>query len=143
MKHPRKDAVTKAMDYLAIRDHSAYELEKKLTQKEYTPEEIEKALSHVQERGWLLPPDELSERVAEQLHRKNKGYSYILQYLKEKRLPAVDKDYERELEKAQELLSKRFPGLSNPSFTDKKQVARMLKNRGFDHETISSFCRQL
>lgn len=133
----QKDASTKAMDYLAIRDHSKSELKNKLSRCGYEAEEIENALNYVEERGWLLPPEELAAKVALQLHRKKKSHFYILQYLKQKQLPAVDKDPDLELEKATDLVTSRFPTLSNVSYEDKKQIARLLKNRGFDGETIS------
>lgn len=137
---PKKDstsaAIKKAMDYLAMRDHSRGELEMKLAKHDFLKSEIEQALNHIERTGWLIPPHVLAEKVAEQLHRKKKSYYYIIKYLQSKKLPQIPKDSTLELEKAQSLVSGRFSRLSNPSPMDKKKMAQFLKNRGFDLETI-------
>lgn len=131
------EAIRKAMDYLGARDHSRRELKKKLQRFEVSPEDIEAALDHVEESGWLLSPEKLAVKVAEQLHRKKKSYFYILGYLREKGLPTVPRVAEIEQEKAQKLLESRFSDLSKLSHSDKKKRIQYLKNRGFDRETIA------
>ena len=133
----KKDILTKTMDYLSMRDHSKSELREKLRRKDYKDLEIEAALHIVEEKGWLLPPEELAEKVSLQLHLKKKSHSYIDQYLRSKELPSVAMNAELELEKALEITKSRFSTLSNASDEDKKQIARILKTRGFDSETIS------
>lgn len=132
----KNEAIQKAMDYLAMRDHSRSELRMKLSKYHFLPDDIESALNHVETSGWLLPPQALAEKVADQLHRKKKSHFYILKYLQQKQLPPVTRDSERELEKARSLLGGRFSPLSKPSTLDKRQMMVFLKNRGFDHETI-------
>ena len=130
------EAIKKAMDFLAIRDHSRSELRLKLSRFEFLPEDIDTALDHAEEKGWLLAPQALAEKVAEELHSKKKSHEYIVQYLEQKELPPVPRDSEREVEKALSLLGKHFSPLSNPSTPDKKQVMAFLQNRGFDEDTI-------
>ncbi len=130
------EAIKKAMDFLALRDHSRSELRLKLSRSEFSPEDIEAALDHSEASGWLLPPQALSEKVAEELHRKKKSHDYIAHYLQQKELPPVARDTERELEKALSALGGRFSPLSNPSTVDKKQIMVFLQNRGFDEDTI-------
>ena len=125
------------MDYLARRDHSEKELIEKLS-KDYETEEIERALTEVKERGWLLPPHELSEKVTEQMHRKNKGHLYISDFLDRKGLPGVAKDLEIELRKARSLAQSK---LKDPK--DTKRLAALLKNRGFDTETIAKVIHEI
>lgn len=136
-----KSAREKAMDLLAVREHSRHELEQKLAAKKYTKEEIEAALTSLESAGWLPDSKELALRVAETLHRKAKSHMYIVEYLKSKGLPPVPRDSEFELEKAQKLLQSHFSKLSKSSEADKKQIAQFLKNRGFDTETILSVCK--
>lgn len=131
-----KSAREKAMDYLAIRDHSRLELETKLSQKNYTPEEIATALDSLEASGFLASAESLSEKVSENLHQKGKSYTYIEQYLESKGLPPVPRDSELELEKAEKLIKSHFSKLSKSSETDKKKMAQFLQNRGFDTETI-------
>lgn len=136
----KKSAREKAMDYLAMRDHSRRELLTKLKKHEYSEEEITQALNSVEDSGWLLSSEKLAEKVCESLHLKKKSHLYITQYLKAKGLPPMPRDSEREYDKAQILLKSHFSKLSNSSGTDKKQIIRFLKNRGFDSETIAKIC---
>lgn len=130
-------AVRKAMDYLGVRDHSRHELKTKMRKLEFEDADIEYALDHVEKSGWLLSPEALAQKVADQLHRKKKSHYYILAFLQKKKLPPVPRVAEIELEKAQKLANSRFSRLSNPSQDDKKVIINYLKNRGFDRETIS------
>lgn len=132
-----KTAWVKAMDYLARRDHSEKELAEKLS-KDYEPEEIERTLTEVRDRGWLLPPEELSKKVTEQMHRKNKGYLYISNFLVKKGLPPVSRDLEIELQKARTLAESRMK-----DHQDEKRLATLLKNRGFDTETIAKVIHEI
>lgn len=141
MKSLKKSAREKAMDYLAVRDHSREELSQKLLQKDYTPSEIRRALDEAEAAGWLVPSEALSEKVSEALHRKKKSHLYIVEYLKSKGLPPVPRDSDLELEKAENLLKSHFSKLSKSQEPDKKKMAQFLKNRGFDTQTIMKVCR--
>lgn len=133
----QKDAIQKAMDYLAMRDHSRHELRTKLAKYDFIEEDIEAALNHVEASGWLLPPQVLADKVAGYLHRKNKSHMYINRFLHSKKLPSVPRDSDLEREKARSLLQGgRFSRLKKSSSDDRKQAAQFLKFRGFDSETI-------
>lgn len=137
IKKPIKTPWVKAMDYLARRDHSEKELIEKLSQ-HFEEAEVLPVIEEVKERGWLLPPDELSAKVTENLHNKNKGYHYIQQFLRKKGLPETPKDPQRELEKARDILERRG-GSDLPT----KRLASLLKNRGFDTETIGKVVNEI
>lgn len=134
---PIKSARTKAMDYLARRHHSEQELLTKL-KKNFPVEEVEAVLLELKERGWLLPPEELSERAAEEMHRKLKGHLFINHFLRTKGLPAVPRDEEREWAKAQELVQ-----MHGGEGLKLSKVASLLKNRGFDTETIGKVIHEI
>ncbi len=136
-KKTEKTARVKAMDYLARRDHSEKELRDKLS-RFYTNEEISQALAELNERGWILPPEELSAKVSQQLHNKGKGIYYINQYLQKKGLPSVPKDPELEFDKAMEICQQK---LSDPN--DLAKLSSLLKNRGFDTETLSQVVHEI
>lgn len=133
-----KSAREKAMDYLAIRDHSRKELATKLEHKNYAREDIAIALDGLEAQGLLLSPEKMADKVAQNLHDKLKSHGYIEQYLESKGLPPVPRDSERELEKAQKLLESQFSKLSKSTDADTKTIAQFLKNRGFDTQTILS-----
>jgi len=133
----KKSARVKAMDYLARRDHSEKELYEKL-KKNFDPTEITLAIEEIKERGWLIPEHDLSEKVTQSLHRKNKGIHYIHQFLTKKGLPLTSVDHEVELEKAMQLVNSRIKDPTNLS-----KVSSLLKNRGFDTETIGKVIYEL
>ncbi|MCB0378571.1 MAG: RecX family transcriptional regulator [Bdellovibrionales bacterium] len=118
------------MDYLARRDHSEKELREKLGER-FPIEQVEEALEKIKERGWLIPPEELSEKVALSLHRKHKSHFYILNFLRKKGLPPVEKSEDLELEKAQHILQSKVKKEG-----DLQHLRSLLLNRGFDTDTI-------
>lgn len=132
-----KTAWVKAMDYLARRDHSEKELIEKLS-KHFPEDEILAVLDEMKQRGWLLPPGELAEKVTQSLNRKNKGYLYIQNFLRNKGLPETPRDPDVEHEKALALLESKD---KDPA--DSKKLISLLKNRGFDTETISRVIHEI
>lgn len=128
----------KALDsiarYLALRDHSLHELKQKLSRR-YEDEIIREALGEAEARGWLGDEQAIAERLAGALARKNKSRRYIEAQLKKRRLPAVTLEATNELEKARELLVRKF-GEEKLSFEDKAKAFRFLRNRGFDDRSI-------
>lgn len=119
------------------RDHSEKELRTKLNQW-YTAEAVDVALAKAEEQKWLKNPEELSQIMGGWLHRRGKGLRTVNQTLKEKGLPPVARDADKELEKARSLLMKKFRNQTKLDFKDKQKAYRMLASRGFDHDTISS-----
>ena len=126
----KKSLWVKAMDYLARRDHSEKELMEKL-KNHYPMEEIKSTLLEMKSRGWILPPEELSKKVCENLHKKNKSHFFILNFLKEKGLPPVQRQANMERKKALTLVKNKVKDPSN-----RKQLISLLKNRNFDTNTI-------
>lgn len=155
------------MDLVALRDHSEKELRTKLREyfrrnlqyrkrlakkqnREFTEdteenqrgiqEAIELAIEFAKDQKWLGNPEDLADKMARILHRKNKGISYINNYLKEKGLPPVLGDRDLELEKALALVKNRYSDFSELSFEEKRKeqarVARFLASRGFDSEIV-------
>lgn len=135
----RLRARKRMMDLIARRDHSEKELRKKLREW-HAPEFIDEAIAYGKEHGWI-PDDEASQarlagKMAEFLHRRGKGIQSINHALKEKGLPSVKADPERELEKAMRLLANKF---TEEQLADRKTQAkagRFLASRGFDLGTV-------
>lgn len=136
----RQAAKRKVMDIVARRDHSEKELRQKLRDK-FSEEDdsqdiIDEAIEFAKDNRWLGDPVDLAHRLAEMLHRRNKGIYYINKYLKEKGLPAVDVDRQIELEKALAIVKNKFEENHKFSREDKAKVGRLLASRGFDSETV-------
>jgi regulatory protein len=136
----RQAAKRKVMDIVARRDHSEKELRQKLREK-FSDEEdsqgiIDEAIEFAKDNRWLGDPVALAHRLAEMLHRRNKGIFYINNYLKEKGLPAVEVDRQIELEKALAIVKNKFEENHKFSREDKAKVGRLLATRGFDSETV-------
>ncbi|MDG0817046.1 regulatory protein RecX [Bdellovibrio svalbardensis] len=142
-KNPLKTkqaAKRKVMDLIARRDHSEKELRKKLREKfsdeEDGMEAVEEAIAYAKDNNWLGDPVNLAHRLADMLHRRNKGIYYINNYLKEKGLPAVETDRALELEKALAIVKNKYDEDYDFTREDKARVGRLLASRGFDSETV-------
>ncbi|CAE78481.1 regulatory protein RecX [Bdellovibrio bacteriovorus HD100] len=128
------------MDMIARRDHSEKELRTKLKEK-FSDEEdvgdiIDEAIEFAKDNRWLGDPVDLAHRLADMLHRRNKGIYYINNYLKEKGLPAVETDRALELEKALAIVKNKYDEDHKFSREEKARVGRLLASRGFDSETV-------
>ncbi len=113
---------------LARKDYSEKELSEKLLNK-FSLAEIQTALQWAKEHHWLKSPQELSEKITEQLNLKLKGIEWIHQVLASKALPLLPADPEVELEKARHLI-KNKPA-ANPD-----KIIRFLGRHGFEEDTI-------
>ena len=129
-----KSAINTLADYLARRDHSEKELREKLQRLSFTMDEIESAMNAAKRQNWLLPPEELSQKVAQQLRQKKKGTLYIQNYLRQKGLPSVICDEGEELARALEIVD---------SISNRDKAARMLHNRGFTSSIIAQVISQI
>ncbi len=139
-EHELRQARHSLANMLARRDHSELELQQKLSLR-YSQEIVETVLTEAKEKKWLSSPEELAERVSEQLHRKLKGRRYITQYLKKKGLPLPALCPEREQEKAQELLARHFQwDLSDSTqslpLSEKQRAFHYLQRRGYEEALI-------
>lgn len=136
----RQAAKRKVMDIIARRDHSEKELRKKLKDKFGDEDDadsvIEEAIDFAKDNNWLGDPTALAHRLADMLHRRNKGIYYINNYLKEKGLPAVEADRHLELEKALSIVKNKYDEDHKFSREEKARVGRLLAARGFDSETV-------
>ncbi len=133
-------AKRKVMELLAARDHSEQELRSKLRGKlsdvDGSDEAIDEAISFAAEKNWLGDPSDHAARLADTLHRRNKGICYINNYLKEKGLPTVESDSALELEKALAIVTNKFAEDYKFSREEKARIGRLLTSRGFDSETV-------
>ncbi|MGE3973400.1 MAG: regulatory protein RecX [Bdellovibrionales bacterium] len=138
-------ALERCMQYMAARDHSEKELQKKLKRR-FTPEAVESALATMKKHNWLPEPEILAQRVTDTLHRKKKGHLYIKNYLQQIGLKATARDSEKEIQKAQQILEKKFPKVEAGSQSDNldftahqkliQKMMRFLSARGFDSEIV-------
>ncbi len=130
------------MDMIARRDHSEKELRTKLKEKFSDEsdglEAIEAAIQYAKDHKWLGDPTDLAGRLAEMLHRRNKGINYINNYLREKGLPPVHSNRDLELEKALQLVKNKYADNKEQNFdrSEKARVGRFLIARGFDSEIV-------
>lgn len=138
---PLPEAKKKIIDYVANRDHSEAELRTKL-ENHFAPALIDQAMNWARDQKWLAKPEVLTEKVADQLHRRGKGIHSINQSLEAKGLPTTQSDFETEFAKARKLVFAKwaasdFNGLDFKS-AQKLQVKimRFLSQRGFDEDII-------
>ncbi len=129
-------ALDKVSYYLSVRDHTLKELNTKLCRK-FSPEVVGQVLEKAIDLNWITSPKEMAAKVKDTLDMKRKGFLYISQYLRQKGLPAVDKNEEIEIEKACDIINQHFKQPEGLSYDEKHKALRLLKNRGFDLETIN------
>ena len=135
---------TRALGYLARREHSRLELEKKLAPHAQNSEELSSVLDALEQRGFLS-----AERMVEQvIHmRQSKfGSHRIVHELREKGIAenliaeALPNIREAELDKAREVWRKKFGVLpANPK--EHGRQMRFLMGRGFAAEVIRRVLR--
>lgn len=130
-----------AMYLFARRDHSEKELRERLEKNnKYQQETVEQVIKEAWENKWLIPPEELSERVARYLHEKFKGHIYINQYLRKKGLPEVELNEDLEIQKAQEIIERKYKNQIE-DFQKRVKIHRFLSSRGFISPTIQQVLR--
>ncbi len=135
---------TRALGYLARREHSRLELERKLKPHAQTSEELSSLLDTLEQRGFLS-----AERMLEQvIHmRKSKfGSQRIVHELREKGIAenliaaALPNIKETEQENAREVWWKKFGAIP----ADAKELGRQMRflmGRGFTAEVIHKVLR--
>lgn len=131
---------TRALGYLARREYSRQELERKLSRHERTLEEIKNILDRLEQQKLLS-----DERAAEQiLHTRSRKYGsrrirYELQMkgITDHLIEAAMKDFEQtEFFCARALWYKKFGGVPSTPAERGKQI-RYLAGKGFPSEVIS------
>lgn len=135
---------TRALGYLARREHSRLELERKLAPHAQTPEELSSLLDTFEQRGFLS-----ATRMVEQvIHmRKSKfGSQRIVHELREKGIAenlitaALPNIRETEQENAREVWRKKF-GVMPANAKELGRQMRFLMGRGFTAEVIRQVLR--
>lgn len=141
------EAKKKIMDLVAGRDHSEKELRKKLSSR-CDQEIIDQAMAWANEQNWLASPDDLKEKIADQLNRRGKGVHKINEKLEGLGLEPIKADPDSEIEKAKKLALQKwspedFQGLaSTESQKLKAKVTRYLASRGFDSDVVSTILKE-
>jgi regulatory protein len=126
---------------LARREHSAFEIRRKLKQRDIDDAEIEQAVERLQQEGMLS-----DQRYAESyIHmRKGKGYGPLRIALELRERGVAESDYgpylyERDIDWRSVLKTaydKKFGGRSCDDYREKAKRIRFLQSRGFALDEI-------
>ena len=133
--------LNKVKTYLTYRAHSEHELKVKLI-KNFNKQEVEKAIQIAKKNKWIPEPEELACQLADELHRKKKGWLFIQAALKKKQLPLTQKQEEREEEKCRWWLEKKFGNIQNFSQKEINKIYRFLSYRGFEERIIKKIVHE-
>lgn len=137
-----------AMDFLARREHSAYELEQKLIKRFDDVKAIREAISKLQEDG-LQSDQRFAEHYLQARANKGFGKLKIEQELKQKGVSDSDISYafaERNINWLDLLLNqyeKKYGQLAPENLEQKARCQRFLLSRGFSFEQLSKLWREL
>ena len=135
---------TRALGYLARREHSRLELEKKLARHAQTPEELSSMLDTLEQRGFLSAA-RMVEHVIH-IRRGRFGSQRIMHELREKGIAenliaaVLPNIKETEQDNAREVWRKKFGVMPN----DAKELGRQMRflvGRGFTTEVIRQVLR--
>ena len=137
-----KKAIKKIADCLSRRSHSEKELKFKLAKK-FPSTVIEEALNKAKQNRWLETPQDLAEKTANSLHKKNKSWHYIKAYLQKKGLPPPSYCIKKELIKAERLLIKKQGSLKGLSFEETIKLKKILAYRGFEQNIANKLLDQI
>lgn len=130
---------TRALGYLARREHSRLELERKLAPHAQTPEELSSVLDALEQRGFLS-----AMRMVEHVVNMRKGRFGSLRIANELRVKGIEQNLiaavlpnikETEQESAREVWRKKF-GVMPANAKDFGRQMRFLMARGFAPEVI-------
>jgi regulatory protein len=134
------DLKTRALRYLARREYSRLELERKLAPHTEDTAELEKVLDEMERRGWLS-----AARVVEQtLHNRRARYGSrrIMRELKDKGISdsliaeVAQQLRAGEMEAAREVWRRKF-GAPPGDARERARQMRFLLGRGFDPEAVN------
>lgn len=128
-----KKALTTASQILSKRSYSLKEIREKLLKK-YPLDIVEETLEALQKNNWLESEQDLSQKLAEELHQKKKSWAYIKNYFVKKGLPLPAYDECKEKDKISMLVLKRFQTQSHFTKEQKEQIKKFLAYRGFSLE---------
>lgn len=141
---PARSEYSRALDhltrYLALRDHSQYELKTKLL-RAFDPELVERLMVEADENGWLVPEDQIAERLVLAFERRQKSRRYIEDQLKKRHLPIPQARAENEIETVRNLFERKF-GVKKLSWEERTKAYRFLKYRGFADRAIREVLKE-
>ncbi|WP_378952490.1 regulatory protein RecX [Pelosinus sp. sgz500959] len=136
----QKDAWQAALYILARRSHSEYELRQKLYHKDYTIDEVDKAVFRLLEYGYLNDADFANQLFMKYSKMGKYSLYTIISKLKQHGVPDSiiqtvknSHDSEEEWQAALKLVKKRFKSWDE---TNKEKIYRFLATRGFSTTVI-------
>ena len=125
-----------ALRMLTRREHSLFELEQKLTQKDFEQQQIDQALARLVEQGY-----QSDERFAEAFirlrHNQGKGPVKITAELKQRGVTHFDLSVFDFFELAKTVRLKKFGDTVPNNYQEKAKQQRFLQSRGFSFEQIN------
>ncbi|MCX7778777.1 MAG: RecX family transcriptional regulator [Patescibacteria group bacterium] len=149
-KDQRVKALEKSFRWLAVRQRSRREIEKKLKEKGFTKKVIQKTLKKLKDLDYL-DDEKFAHAWLEARKLSGKGKFIIQKELKEKGLnetliKKILEEYkkEEEIEHGLELAKKKIKTYQNlKPFEQKQKLARYLASRGFSWENIFEMMKEL
>ena len=131
----------KAVDFLARREHSQYELTQKLSARGFSAEDIEQALSRLVDKG-LQSDERFAEAYVTTRYQRGQGPYKIKAELKQKGLDEDLIDEAIKIEKydwyqqASNVYQKKYGHKPVTDYNDKLKRSRFLQQRGYTPEHI-------
>lgn len=138
MPKAKPDVVAKGLSLLARRQHSVKELERKLLDKGYSPEEVDPALAQFLDAGYLNDAEYARMMVR---YYSGKGRNFLRfkltrEGVEREIIENVLPEDELEFARAFEVAEKKWSSLRGEERSRKEKLYRFLASRGFSGEVI-------
>ncbi len=130
-----------AFKYLGYKARTQYEIEKKLNEKEFSPEIIEKTVNLLLSYGYINDEVYAKKFISEKINYRGYGKHRIKYELKQRKIDDEIIDnllvdtYEDELQKAIKLATKKIKN-KNMDYKEKQKVVAYLQRRGYSFDII-------
>ncbi len=136
-------AKKKALDLLASREHSVYQLKQKLLKREFVLEIVNKVLEELQNEGALSNTRYIENWVYSRLRKHPEGYRSLFANLLRAGISSEEANnylipYFEELD-VYEILDRAAEKMMKKNTMTKEKIIRGLKSRGFEYSDIIKF----
>lgn len=135
MSRTQNKCYASALRMLVRREHSQFEIQQKLQQKDFEHADIQKAIALLIEQGYQSDT-RFAEAFIRMRYNQGKGPIKISLELKQRGVEQFDLSVYEWRDRAKQVLEKKFGSEAPKDYKEKAKRQRFLQSRGFDFEQI-------
>ena len=135
MSRTQNKCYASALRMLVRREHSQFEIQQKLQQKDFEHADIQKTIALLIEQGYQSDT-RFAEAFIRMRYNQGKGPIKISLELKQRGVEQFDLSVYEWRDRAKQVLEKKFGSEAPKDYKEKAKRQRFLQSRGFDFEQI-------